>query len=614
MTRQLAWVGLLLVLLAGLSLLLAARSDADTASPEVAVSAGASGIPTAGALTLQEGLDLRGQWRFRAGDEPAWATPGFDDSDWSTRAVPGRWPRGGFPESGQIGWYRLTVNVPVELVAASDFQLAVRIGKVISAYEFYAGGQLLGGVGGMPPLGQTVIDQERQYFVPPTAVDAQGNLVLALRVWGGEPTAVNAWGGGPHAGDFLLGEYRSLLYQGLLKELPGMMFFIVTLTFGIHHMVIYWRNRSLRVYLWFGLLALDIALYGLMLTQWKFLLGWPYLVLKKIEFTSIYVFPALALQMVWSLVDRKFPPALRVYQLSFVVFALSILPVPGLTVHFATLLSWQLATLPMFGFVPWMLWREVRAGNREARTLLPALALFLATCVNDILIDLANLETIRLMPFGFIAILASMSMSMITRFTRMFGALESEVEQRTSELREVNLQLVQMARVDHLTGVLNRRGFTEEAEEEVARMQRTGTGFSIVLTDVDFFKRFNDRHGHECGDHVLRRVADILKLRTRDIDQIGRWGGEEFILLLPETDAEGAAVLAEKLRIAVEENVFEFRGEQLSLTMTFGVAAFRLGDNLDTCIARADTALYHGKKDGRNKVMIGKYKGLSLVN
>ncbi len=188
------------------------------------------------------------------------------------------------------------------------------------------------------------------------------------------------------------------------------------------------------------------------------------------------------------------------------------------------------------------------------------------------------------------------------------------MNKRTAALSEANLQLAEVARADPLTGLLNRRGFLEEASTEVQRFYRSGRTFSLVLGDVDHFKRFNDNYGHACGDYVLKRVSNILTERLRDVDRVARWGGEEFILLLPETDTEGAAVVAEKLREAVEQNLVAFDDQRLSITMTFGIAAFRKGESLDACIARADTALYHGKENGRNKVMIGNYKGLSLVN
>jgi len=196
----------------------------------------------------------------------------------------------------------------------------------------------------------------------------------------------------------------------------------------------------------------------------------------------------------------------------------------------------------------------------------------------------------------------------------MFSRLEVEVEQRTAELSEANEKLTQAARIDHLTGLLNRRGFNEEAEAESFRAYRSGRQFSVILADVDHFKQVNDEHGHACGDYMLKRVADILGARTRDVDRIARWGGEEFILMLPETDAQGAAILGEKLRDAIADNRFEYEGHRLSITMTFGIAEHRKGEPLETCIARADTALYQGKERGRNKVMVGKYRGLTLVS
>lgn len=573
--------------------------------------------PSISGANLQDGLhSLHGLWRFRPGDEAAWRAPGFDDSRWQTVPVPHRWTGDGYPAQGQMAWYRLTLVLPPEVAErhrAGD-QLAVSMGKVMSAYELYAGGQRVGGVGTVGTMADTQYDRQRFYLIPASAVAEDNSLSLAMRVWGGSDAAVEAWGGGPYAGTLLLGEYRALILRGMVSGLPGLLFCVLTVAFGAHHLMIYLRNRGLSAYLWFALVAIDIAVYGFMLTQWKFLLPLSFVVLKKLEFFTIYLFPALALQMLWSLIDRPFSALLRLYQALFVLAALLVALVPGHTVHIYTLPAWQALVLPIFIFVPWVLVQKMRAGNREARIILPAVGLYLVTCLNDLWIDVANYDGIRLMPLGFIAMLIGMSISLVSRFTRMYSELEQEVAQRTTELRDANSRLAEAARVDPLTGVLNRRGFTEEAEAEIARMARSGEGFSIVLSDVDHFKGFNDEYGHVCGDHVLKRVAKVLAQRTRDIDEIGRWGGEEFILLLPRTDAEGAAVLAEKLRDRVATTVYKFRGERMKLTMTFGVSAFRHGDTLDSCIARADTALYHGKKNGRDRVMIGKRSGLSVVN
>lgn len=571
--------------------------------------------PRVDGQALRDGLSLRGQWRFQSGDESGWASPDFDESSWESAKVPGRWPAGGYPESGQIAWYRLTLQLAPGLLGSEQMSdLAVRMGKVLSAYELYAGGELIGGVGKLPPLSEISYDRQRVLRIPERAVSADGELVLALRVWGGEDASVQSWSAGPISGDYRLGEYRTLLLGSFVGEVPGLLLCALIFAFGLYHLYLYARNRALDTYLWFGLAALNISLYGLMLTQWKYLFDISFLTMKKLEFGMIYLFPAVGIQLVWSLLQLPIGRLLRAYQLSFVALSLVIVSVPGHTIHHQTLTFEQLWLIPILGYTPWVILREARAGNAEARTVAVGTLLFLAACVNDLLIDLAHLETVRLAPIGFVAILIAMAISMANRFTSMFGALETEVAERTAELSEANEKLALAARVDHLTSLLNRRGFTEEAETEIRRVFRTGKEFSVVLADVDHFKRFNDQYGHACGDEVLKQVGAILHERTRDIDQVARWGGEEFILLLPETSTEGAAVLAENLREVIARQLFDYDGEQLGITMTFGIAAHRKGEPLDACIARADAALYTGKERGRNKVMIGNYKGLTLVN
>ncbi|MBW3534129.1 MAG: diguanylate cyclase, partial [Gemmatimonadetes bacterium] len=177
---------------------------------------------------------------------------------------------------------------------------------------------------------------------------------------------------------------------------------------------------------------------------------------------------------------------------------------------------------------------------------------------------------------------------------------------RASSAREVNRRLEVMARTDPLTGLDNRRAFVEKAEEERARMQRSGRPASVILGDVDHFKVFNDRHGHAVGDEVLRHVARLLADAVREQDTVARWGGEEFVFLLPETSAEGAAVVAEKLRTTISGAPTEAGDAVVSLTMTFGVAAARPDASVDAWILAADEALYEGKAAGRDRVEVGR--------
>jgi diguanylate cyclase (GGDEF)-like protein len=161
------------------------------------------------------------------------------------------------------------------------------------------------------------------------------------------------------------------------------------------------------------------------------------------------------------------------------------------------------------------------------------------------------------------------------------------------------------ALVDGLTGIANRRQCEDTLTTEIARADRLGTPLTLVLADLDDFKLVNDVHGHAAGDDVLREFAAVLRQTVRDIDVAGRWGGEEFLLLLPGTDAEGGANLADRVRTALHERSFLGRdGSVVTVTCSFGVAQHQLGKTERALFAAADRALYRAKHDGKNRVEV----------
>lgn len=194
--------------------------------------------------------------------------------------------------------------------------------------------------------------------------------------------------------------------------------------------------------------------------------------------------------------------------------------------------------------------------------------------------------------------------------------LEIRVEQRTQDLKEINERmriaineriraqkaLEEAAMTDPLTGVLNRRGMMTHLQHQVARNKRNHVPFTILMVDLDHFKSVNDAHGHETGDLVLRKTATRLTSSIRGQDIVSRWGGEEFLILLPETAAEGGSVVAEKIRQRIADEPFLWDGKTLSLTVSIGVAAFEKSTSIDECIRRADVSLYNAKRAGRNRV------------
>ncbi|WP_077035172.1 GGDEF domain-containing protein [Pelomonas sp. KK5] len=170
----------------------------------------------------------------------------------------------------------------------------------------------------------------------------------------------------------------------------------------------------------------------------------------------------------------------------------------------------------------------------------------------------------------------------------------------------VQRRLMEFASIDPLTGLFNRRHFMATAAQELARSERYGGSLCVALADLDHFKSINDRFGHEVGDAVLRHVSHLIRNVARNADCVCRWGGEEFIVLLPQTALDGAESIAERIRQQVSDAPLQLSagGEPLHVTMTLGVAMLNPGEAFDNAVRRADKALYAGKAAGRNRAVL----------
>jgi diguanylate cyclase (GGDEF)-like protein len=160
-----------------------------------------------------------------------------------------------------------------------------------------------------------------------------------------------------------------------------------------------------------------------------------------------------------------------------------------------------------------------------------------------------------------------------------------------------------LAHTDSLTGLCNRRRMLELLELQAALFSRNLSTFTLIFVDIDHFKKFNDNHGHSCGDFVLSEAASLMKKNLRKGDLLARWGGEEFLIMLPDTDIIGARIMAEKIRNAITSKSFHLAGDNFSVTMTFGLAQHEMGNSIENSLKQADNALYEGKEAGRNRVM-----------
>ena len=185
------------------------------------------------------------------------------------------------------------------------------------------------------------------------------------------------------------------------------------------------------------------------------------------------------------------------------------------------------------------------------------------------------------------------------------GFFESELRRRTTEIRQLNRKLTHMATIDSLTGLNNRRHFLQRMQIEMDRVRRVGGDIALILIDLDHFKAINDQYGHQAGDEVLRKVGQYLRDQIRSIDTAGRYGGEELCVLLPETDAEQAMAIAERLRREIAGIRFKTPGgEEFRITASLGVAEWDGMSDRDTLFVQADNALYASKDAGRDTVTL----------
>lgn len=184
---------------------------------------------------------------------------------------------------------------------------------------------------------------------------------------------------------------------------------------------------------------------------------------------------------------------------------------------------------------------------------------------------------------------------------KLMDIRNAELEQLRSEMIIKNEELQILSTIDGLTQIYNRRKISEKLEEEYFRAQRYGTKFAVILIDIDWFKSINDTYGHQVGDAVLFDLAQIMKETLRMTEQVGRWGGEEFFAVLPNTSAEEGYTLAERIRLKIAAYRFE---ADKQLTCSFGVTEYEENDGLEQIIKRVDEALYLAKEHRNSSCIV----------
>jgi diguanylate cyclase (GGDEF)-like protein len=231
---------------------------------------------------------------------------------------------------------------------------------------------------------------------------------------------------------------------------------------------------------------------------------------------------------------------------------------------------------------------------------------------NEKLITSLQANTDEVRNFLFISLIILLLVTLCFVFLRYRQNIKSAaiINKTNEELRQAYIEIENVALTDSLTLVKNRRAIITNIQEHYLRFKRHQHDFCVILIDIDFFKSFNDTYGHHCGDMVLKEVAQCIKGIARESDEVARWGGEEFLVLLPNTTIEEGLFAAERTRQAVEALRVDYKrpdnekSQKLNLTITLGIADAHNEDaSSDVIIARADKALYEGKGQGSNCVV-----------
>ncbi|MDX5299559.1 MAG: biofilm regulation diguanylate cyclase SiaD [Gammaproteobacteria bacterium] len=217
----------------------------------------------------------------------------------------------------------------------------------------------------------------------------------------------------------------------------------------------------------------------------------------------------------------------------------------------------------------------------------------------------ARLDRMMRIADGYSNLSHTQSLGAVEKYERTLRRLEklARISDRYQKIvMELNESLKRAALEDDLTGLPNRPMLLEALRRETQRTQREGQPFSLIMLDVDHFKRINDRYGHDVGDQVLCEVAHTLQESLRDYDLCARWGGEEFLILLPETEREMAASIAERVRQHVQQLVIGGLAADEQITVSLGVTQYQAPESPDLAINRADAALMRAKTAGRNRI------------
>jgi diguanylate cyclase len=577
---------------------------------------------------------LDGPWQFHRGDDPAWASPSFDSSGWEQLTADKPWGRQGHASLAGFAWYRCQIALNPALGVAPRFSLLVP--KIKDSYEIYWNGSLIGQNGKLPPHPIRYLSQPAQTFE--LGQVRQG--VLAVRVWKAPLLSDDTSSAGGFWASPLIGSSEAIANAKDAEEfqwLRSRQFLfgenLLCAVIALLSFLLWLRVPGRRILFWTAVFAL-CSPANLLLQDAH--LGWPYLLAMGASQ------PLVALQDVslWFLLLWLLPlhKNRALYRFTRILALISMVnaTLDGVLVALAWEPQWSrfaqisdavstslwilLEAFPLV-LVSYALLQRKRFNS--ASWLVASLA-----CLDEMMIVFGNVikqgnqftgwsiaDNIDSPLFSVegngvsLSAIASALLLIAIVYAAYNSIREDEhhrvaLEQEKTDLIYESSRMRHKAEHDGLTGLWNHLVIVERLSLEINRSLREGMPLSVVLIDVDHFKKVNDSFGHLAGDLVLKEISTIFTRSLRPYDSVGRYGGEEFLLIMPNCEIESALLRAEQLRQAVESARFMYGETKLQVTASFGVASpLRSHCEAEAVIRAVDAALYRAKSSGRNRVI-----------
>jgi diguanylate cyclase (GGDEF)-like protein len=583
-------------------------------------------------------ITLDGPWQFHPGDDPAWASPTFDSSDWEQLSADRPWGKQGHARLTGVAWYRCSIALNSAYKGAPGIaqEFALLVPSIHDSYEIYWNGSLIGRSGKLPPHPVSYISQPMQSF----ELGQVQRGVLAVRVWKAPLLSDDSGQRGGFDAAPLIGSPEAIATANAANEFQWLR--SRQLQFGANLLcaaiaflsfLLWVRAPSRWVLFWTaGFAIVQPAILLLMNAH----LGWPYpLAMGVAEPLSAMQNVSLWFLLLWLLslhANRAICRIARILACIYIVIETldgGLIALSG-NPHWTALAQVSDAVLTSFSIlfeslplvlVGYALFQ--RKQFNSARWLVTVLAFLnqlmlffsstikqgrqftgwsIADKIDSSLFFIGGNE----ISLGTIAgaLLFAAIIYAVYNSVREDQLRQVALEQEKVELLRDSNRMRHHAEHDGLTGLWNHRVIVERLGQEMIRSLRDKTPLSVILADVDHFKKVNDSFGHLAGDQVLKEIGTIFMRTLRPYDSVGRYGGEEFLLILPNCGMESALIRGEELRAAVQSARILDGKTLVQVTASFGVVSVLPShDDADAVIRAVDSALYRAKGCGRNCVI-----------